>query len=255
MGALVAPSTLSWAVQRAIKVVLCDRQPRWAKVKGPVGAAVASAARLGWTFEGGSAIDCGDGTRLDLACDPPVVVACAVQRAVRAWRRLRLAAAFPHLVPDVPDFACPGSGALPPRRVLIDFAEVTASVIRAPSAPRFFKDWTAPCRGHLLSAMSGGQWPPGRLASARRDWIGDVNCQLCIAAEGTLLHRQLCPANVPVGGWQPPPAPRIWKPGTISADRHRLLVTRGLFVAVVEVPQRPPSGLLLVGGLARLRCP
>ena len=64
------PSTLQWAVRRAVSAVLRDGQPVWARVKRPVGAVVASAARLGLSFVGGATISCGDGSCIDLASDP-----------------------------------------------------------------------------------------------------------------------------------------------------------------------------------------
>ena len=64
--------------------------------------------------------------------------------------------------------------------------------------------WTAKCRGQLLSAATNGQWPQTRLAAIRgTDDVDDRTCRLCRMHPGTLAHRRCCEATAPVGGWPP----------------------------------------------------
>ena len=66
-------------------------------------------------------------------------------------------------------------------------------------------------------------------------------CQLCALAPGTLLHRHVCPATRPHDGWPSPPATPQRDLPAISEARRHLLATRGLVVAKLRLPRRPPG--------------
>ena len=138
---------LTAAVRRAEQRVVCDGKPIWARVAGPVAAAVASMARLGWPFLSGSRLRRDDGETLDLMADPPVVVIDAVRAAVRRWRLKRIASTLPELVLHMPDFGCHGSWfALPPCRFprrAWQLDEIEGQL-----------QWGAKCLEHSLQATS-----------------------------------------------------------------------------------------------------
>ena len=96
------------ALVRAQGRVLHDGQPQWSFVSGPAAATVASAARIGWTFSRHHQLLCDDVTTLDLYLDPPIVVADAVQRAVRRWRLKCVAELHPELIPTDVDIKVHG---------------------------------------------------------------------------------------------------------------------------------------------------
>ena len=113
------PATLKWAIRRARSTVLRTDGPQWQRVKGPVGAAVATAARIGWQLEDDATLSCPDGRVLDLHADSPAAISAAVIAAVRQWRLRRLAEAIPHLLPAAPDIvARDARGETPPRKAL-----------------------------------------------------------------------------------------------------------------------------------------
>ncbi len=160
-----------WRLSRAKRI--------WASVYGPAAALVATAARLGWTVLNSTAIECDDGSSLDLGCDPPAVVGERVHDAVRRWQCRRIARVIL------------GAGigcriTLGPLRKLLHGRD----------KPRnFFRQH----RGALRSVLCGGQWPQARLFTAAL--ADDSSCQLCgvhctpvsEAPRGTLLHRLQCP--------------------------------------------------------------
>ena len=57
----------------------------WRYVKGPVAAAIVSAARLGWTFLSATAVRTDTGQIWDLEADSPADVKRDIERAVVAW--------------------------------------------------------------------------------------------------------------------------------------------------------------------------
>ena len=105
-------SALDEAVRYAVSAVLTtDGCARWSVVAGPAAAVVASASRIGWTFEGGHCLVADDGCRFDLRLDPPVVILQAAHRATRRWRLRRVGLLFPHLMPQQPDVMVPADPA------------------------------------------------------------------------------------------------------------------------------------------------
>ncbi len=151
----------------------------WANVHGPAAAAVATAARLGWTMVSTRTIEWDDGSSLDLACDPPVVIGDRVHDAVRRWQCRRISAAIL------------GAG-LVNRMTLEPIRKLVHGVGRPEGFIRQH-------RAALRSAACGGQWPQARLFAA--GLADDPGCQLCKAhgppgeppPKGTLKHRLICP--------------------------------------------------------------
>ncbi len=159
------------------------RRP-WGAVNGTASAAVATAARIGWTFEDAVTLHTDRGTILDLRLDPPIVVKQEVLEAVRRWRWRRIADKHPQLAAGSPD----GERALDHVRKLL-----------APAARHC--EWGAPQQAALRSAVNNGQWPQARMEAA--GIVDDGSCRLCAATgshagvlppRGSLDHRVLhCP--------------------------------------------------------------
>ena len=75
----------------------------WQVVTGPAAATVVTAYRLGWDFRSPAVLVTHDGTVLDCRLDPPAAIENHVCEAVRRWRLARICAAFPQILPAVPD--------------------------------------------------------------------------------------------------------------------------------------------------------
>ncbi len=230
------------AMRHASSKILVNR-PVWNKVSGPASAAVATAARIGWTFIDGLTITSDDSQVYNLIVDPPNVIAEATKRAVRRWRLDRMANELPDLVPLDPDIdaAKAQNQTGQSRTLLIDFADVVGKLANARTTRSKVVDAFRPSmKGDMISAIAGGQWPQARLASVRK-WTSDSRCQLCLGAVGTLLHRHRCRASTPAGGWQQPPQECTRFARTLCQKRLDILRTRGLFVLKVRMPE-PPEG-------------
>ena len=65
--------SLNAAIQLAKTKVLRDGAAVWSRVTGPIGAAVATASRIGWTTSSGHTLVCDNGETVDLSLDPPIV--------------------------------------------------------------------------------------------------------------------------------------------------------------------------------------
>jgi hypothetical protein len=86
--------------------------------------------------------------------------------------------------------------------------------------------------------MSGGQWPQVREAAVPAFKIDDRSCQLCFQENGTLEHRHVCPATSHACCITPPPPKTDALYSKLSADRKRILRTRGLLFVKAPIP--PP---------------
>ncbi len=179
-GGWVPVATLSRAVARAKGKLSGARSP-WNAVAGPAAAAVATAARLGWVFDGADIIITDSGRRLDLAVDPPIIVKSEVIAAVRRWRWGRIVDRHPILRGGGAD----GDKSLDPLRRLLQ-----------PKARR--AGWGAAQQAALKSAITNGQWLQTRLHAA--GLVDDPACQFCaqtsahpgVAAPiGSAAHRVL----------------------------------------------------------------
>ncbi len=177
-------SLLQVATSRAAAALTRARHP-WSAVRGPAGALLATAARLGWQVVDASTLITDAGRRIDLHSDPPVVVKAEVIAAVTRWRWRRTA----RLAADAPEAANGGGFCIRPLRWLL--------------RPRARKHgWAAEQQAALRSAVVNAQWPQQRLYTA--GLVDEPWCQLCAAAgatrhgtapicaeppRGTLLHR------------------------------------------------------------------
>ncbi len=195
-----------WLPTRALMRVVKDAKRRlecaarpWSVVRGPGAAFVASAQRLGWTVHDARHVTTDRGRALDLAIDPPIVVARECEDAVRRWR-------WRVVEETVPSLASGGAG------FGADFSPVL-KLLRPSSEST---EWTAEYRGALRSAVLGRQWPQARCYAA--GFTDHNRCCLCLsnvlsahgvqsAADlpadvfaavpfGTLMHRVFsCPAH------------------------------------------------------------
>ena len=145
-----------------------DRAVRpWSVVRGPAAAVVATATRLGWTVHDARRFTTDTGRELDLAIDPPVVVARECEAAVRRWRWRSVEQDFPSL-----DSGGAGRGAF--------FGPVMALLRPKSESP----EWTSDLRGALRSAVLGRQWPQSRCFAA--GYADHNRCCLCV--EAALAH-------------------------------------------------------------------
>ena len=202
--------------------------PNWQQVTGPAGAVALSADRLGWHLPDAATAIADEGEKLDFSLDPPTVVAETVKRAVRRMRTKSLASSMPALPPTHPDFRVQLQG--PARTVIIDFADLVSRVLS--NTTKFAKNgddvsWAPQMTGHLISAISAGQWPQVRLAATRK-WTDTTLCQLCMKETGTLLHRHCCSATKPANGWPQPPKEALAVADAVGAIRKKWLTTRGI---------------------------
>lgn len=189
------PQLLDEAMRHATsKVITIQGLAKWRSVTGPAAAATASAARLGWRFDGGQVLVADDGSMYDLRLDPPIVVLQAVHRAVRRWRLERIGLLFPVLLPKVSDVQVPTDRAGSARDGMVtttfSFADTLDGLLQARrgAACKLFADWEPKHKCYLRSVICGGQWPQARIAAVP-GWSDDLQCQLCHSAVGTLAHR------------------------------------------------------------------
>ena len=219
---------------------------KWNRVTGPAAALAASLHRIGWQICSGCKFLSDDLTEYDVSIDPPTVITQAVQRSVRRWRLASIAKHFPQLIPASPDIAVQydvsNTAPVAYQMLVLDFPEALDALVgtRARGRCKHFDQWSSKYRGDLKSAFCGGQWPQARLFSAK---LADCNqCQLCLAAVGTLEHRLVCPHVRPFQGWQPPPADCRRAAALLNRDqdRVRLASTRAIACIKIIVPRRPP---------------
>ena len=223
----------------------------WSIVTGPVTAVVASACRLGWTFDTPTLLRDDRGGLLDITLDPPAAIAASVRRSVRRWRLARIVAHCPPLLPERADSGIAENrqfyrGAGAPARLpadAIDLSRAVGRLLRKRTQSDICKHWETKHKPYLVSAMCNGQWPQTRLAGTR-NWTDDGQCQLCRSAMGTLWHRTCCPATTPADGWQQPDGPAGRFIGRIHETRLRVLYTRGLLIARVSTPPKPAGDSL-----------
>ncbi len=158
------------------------RRP-WAAVRGPAGAVLATAERIGWRFVDAEHLVTDRGRLFDLTADPPCVVAREAHEAVARWRWRRLCLSS----------GCPGGDDH-------EGGAVCLAVARAMLRPAARSgSWTAAHQAALRSALVNGQWPQYRLYKA--GMVDSPFCQLCamcgISREGAGDH--LLVAEPPLG--------------------------------------------------------
>ena len=213
----------------------------WSVVRGPGAAFVATAMRLGWTVHDARRITTDAGRDLDLAVDPPVVVARECDAAVRRWRWRLVEKAVPSLDSG-------GAGRGP------NFAPVlTLLRPRSESA-----SWSADFRAALRSAVLDRQWPQARCFAA--GFASHNRCCLCLAAAmtqhgasgaddlppdvleavpvGSLMHRVCsCPAHREDRARHAPDDIRFRQP----RQQDLAAFTRALFPSVEQLVPLPAA--------------
>ena len=175
------------------------------------------------------------GETFDLFSMSPALVSETVCRSVDRWRMQRIIACLPTLTHGIATTP-PPSGQNHSELTILVTRPIGALLRPGGRPPSSVPQWTLACRAQLLSAATGGQWPQVRIARIAKD-IDDVQCQLCRAAPGTLLHRRSCPASMPSGGWPQPPSTTQALLTSIGGARLDLLHTRGLLAIKIR---RPP---------------
>ena len=202
----------------------------WARVAGPVAAATASAARIGWRFVSATRVIDDVGVTWDVLRNSPACIRAAVTAAVRRWRFARVAVAA-GAAPVQHDVAVPTGR----RTLTLDATRALRGLLMAGKAVPTVPAWGVHCRPWLASALSGGQWPQARRAMVR-GWHADSKCQLCLAADGTVEHRRECAVTRPAGGWGEPPAAAEAFLAKIGADRTARLRRNGIVALRVPAP-------------------
>jgi len=173
-------------------------------------------------------------------------VAEAARRAASRWALDEVLAVLPAARPsglDIqPQAGVGGTSALPQAspagrsQMLVDLTDGLRPLFRGgKKVAELYPQWAPACKGHLISAIAGGQWPQARkakLAGCKADGL----CQLCRRESGTLLHRHTCPVIMPAGGWQPFPPRAAQIMGGLNATRRAILTTRAVMVVSIPVP-------------------
>ena len=196
---------------------LATAKNRWAKVRGPAAAYVATAIRIGWCVQGPLNVTTDDGTRLDLCVDSPAFVKAAVDASVRRWRGRNIGRRLGGTDPD-------GLGCGP--------SFIGTYRLLDPRRRDGDENWGSRERAGLRSAAANRQWPQARLCRAG---LADTpDCQLCVLARS---HGSAAPASlssmvqhheahrvepnndVPMGT----AVHRIWECGTTRLQRQRLV--------------------------------
>ena len=207
------------------KPLIDNAKNRWAMVKGPVGATIASATRLGWSFISPSVLKDDRGAKWNLQLDPPAAIKKAVKQSARRWRLSQIAAETTGLFPKDNDITKTHWK----DEVIIDCTATGLTALnRKTSAHRDAPNWCRKFKPEMTSAVAGGQWPQTRKASVPQWNITDRNCQLCHKASGTIEHRFECERTRQSEGWADIPSELKEKVKALGEDRSRTLKTKGL---------------------------
>ena len=95
--------------------------------------------------------------------------------------------------------------------------------------------WDKQCVAQTISAVVNGQWPQVKRERAFES-VTDKRCQLCYEQVGTLEHRNFCTfVGRVVGPCKPDDDVRRYV-GNMTADKRRILLTRGLIATPVLLP-------------------
>ncbi len=140
---------------------------RWAKVRGPFGAAAISLARIGWSFTGPFEITDDKGAATLLTQSPPSLVRDLMRDAVRRMLERKAAARFARLDPEFTG-----------RRACLDLAIAAVRPSRGVSAVQAAAFRAAAC-GALMTMER----------AKKLGYDVDGLCPLCRAARDTLFHR------------------------------------------------------------------
>ena len=224
-------------------------QSLWHKVKGPTAAAILSAARLGWHFQGPHSLTTDTGDMFDMRLDSPAAIVVAIQQSVVRWRAANVLQSFtatrtllqsparqppPSVLPTYSKH-WKRAQAMATIRMGLPSLDATNNGKKHKMLP---KSWSPKYGPYLVSAMANKQWPQARVAAAKgAGWTKDPTCRLCNDAPGTHLHRHSCPVS-----W---PGQREACPGDVAEDamtrtheQLELWRTRGIGGTRVFTPPR-----------------
>jgi hypothetical protein len=166
---LVSREELKLAWRRAVVDVGTASRPFQA-VRGPAGAMVASALRLGWTVPSPFDFIDGAGERISLDGVCPAVVALMAKDDLS--RAEAVASTFAARIGGPPD--------------LEPLSDLLASKVIANRG----------VAGSLRALGEGGWWTQSRMHQVGMSGVVDGTCRACVGAEGTLYHRCVgCPAT------------------------------------------------------------
>ncbi len=157
-----SPVLVDNAIKKAEKD-LSDKGHYWANVRGPAGAAIMTARRIGWRFISGFRVVDEKGSIIDLGTTDPRNVRVAVERATRT------AAAVKASSKEGLESSTDGIWMAPLTRTL-------ASSGLAPAA-----------KAALKRSFMGGFWTKARLAAEHL--CGSSDCELCGAEVDDEHHR------------------------------------------------------------------
>ena len=244
------PGDLSEAYKRAKRDVDTTKPLHWQAVKGPVGAMVATCARLKWRSEDGRVFLDDLGEELDTRLDSPEVFANAAKRSATRLCLDMVTTELPATDPHYADarvhsaFGAQNERSGGRRTVLVNLTATLRPLYRGSlRLQEKLPQWTPQCRAYLTSAVNGGQWSQGMKSKLPR-FEGTTKCQLCHEEEGTLWHRHNCKVTKPLQGWTPfgPGASRFIH--TLTEPRARLLQVRGVLMVRIPIarPQTPTNG-------------
>ena len=150
------PRTALMVLHTGARISICKSKNVWSACNGPASVVLATAARIGWTFQSAFSLVTDEGIVLDLTLDPPCVVTRACKQAVHRWRCNNLRSQCGR-----------GEGHLEVQHIwqLLNSREGGVS-------------WNESCRSSLASAVAGRQWPQQRLYKAGLATHG--KCMACI---------------------------------------------------------------------------
>ena len=162
-----------WLTEKEMAELSTDARSRligqdnmWSRVAGPAAAAIATASRIGWTFDSESRITTDQGRQLWLRQEAPAAVQREVREAVRRWRWRRVHARLP---------ALSSLGEEHPSGPFVE--PLYHALSRAARGPH----WTAEQQGALRAAIIGRHWTQSqkyRVFGA--DSMTSPNCRLCV---------------------------------------------------------------------------
>jgi len=206
------PTLLRQAWEEASKAF-----PRsWTHVRGPIDAAVLSASRIGWSFEGPFTLVSDQGVKIQLFETSPRLLSKLLRAAMQRHWQAKMAT---KLEPE--GFAakrvCPD-----PIRMVIN------------------SGWAKKCKLEAFTAVKafcGGIWTTTRAAAAGYI-IDDLTCPLCHEEEDTIEHRLLrCPKCKTIRDSNKSTCKIIQD--NIKTDK--LLATRGIMAHPADDARLPPS--------------
>ena len=214
----------------------------WRGVTGPMSAAIATAHRIEWRFTSPHTVLTDQDSLIDLTRDSPAAIVKQVHASVRRWQFAKVLRQLPRMVSQIPaayyNGATINSRLLPPG-IVADSRALASLLGSKRGVPKELKElWCKENRPWLHSTAAGAQWPQARVASVP-GWSDDSSCQLCGATPGNLLHRSVCPANVPHGGWPAPTKEAQAGLDRLSAEQRAILFSTGLMAINIPIPAPP----------------